>query len=170
MIHRILRKQYMSRDCFICGINNDSGLKASFYEVEGDELVCTFKTKEIHQSYPGRTHGGIIAGLLDEAIGRAINIYERDTFGVTINLNVTYRKPVPYNEELKVIGKVTNNKARMFEAEGKIVNLKGEVLAEAKATYAKLPTSQIVKGISQEEIDKLMFEYIQDDDIKEIDY
>lgn len=53
---------------------------------------------------------------------------------------------------------------------GKIVNLKGEVLAEAKATYAKLPTSQIVKGIIEEEIDKLMFEYIQDDDIKEIDY
>lgn len=170
MIRKILRKQFSSNDCFVCGIKNDAGLKASFYEVEGRELVTTFSSKACHQSYPGRTHGGVIAAMLDEAIGRAINIYEPDTFGVTINLNISYRKPVPYNEKLMIVSKVTKNTIKLFEAEGKILNKNNEVLANCKGIYAKIPKEQIVTGLTEEEINKLMFDYQTDNEPYEFDY
>lgn len=170
MIHKILRKQFSSNDCFVCGIKNDSGIKASFYEVEGNELITTFKTKPCHQSYPGRTHGGVIAAMLDEAIGRSINITEPDTFGVTINLNISYRKPVPYDEDLKIVSRLTKNTSKWFEAEGEIINKDGEVLSNCKGVYVKMPKTEIVSGIAEEEIDKMMFKYLGENEPQEFDY
>jgi len=49
-------------------IENPFGLKGSFYELENKELVCIFTPSEMHQSYPGRLHGGITTAILDETI------------------------------------------------------------------------------------------------------
>ena len=72
-------------------MENESGDKAPFYEMEDKSVVSIFKYQFIHQSYPERTHGGLISSMLDEIIGRAIWSYEPDTWGVTISLNVRYR-------------------------------------------------------------------------------
>ena len=61
MKHRVLKKQQNSKMCFLCGLKNPYGLKAAFYELENNELVCIFKPSIEHQSYPGRLHGGIAA-------------------------------------------------------------------------------------------------------------
>ena len=58
---KVIKKQPNTLDCVICGINNEFGLKAPFYETETNEVVTLFEFKEHHQSYPGRTHGGIIS-------------------------------------------------------------------------------------------------------------
>jgi hypothetical protein len=54
MVHNITGKQHNSKLCFIYGLKNSSGLKASFFETESNELVATFMPTEEHQSYPGR--------------------------------------------------------------------------------------------------------------------
>lgn len=74
MLPKITGKQHNSNLCFICGLQNISGLKASFFETEGKELIATFMPTEEHQSYSGRLHGGIASAILDETIGRAIVI------------------------------------------------------------------------------------------------
>ncbi len=89
MIHKIVDKQKNSKLCFVCGLKNQFGLKASFYISETKELIALFKPEEVHQSYPRRLHGGIASAILDETIGRAIlNHYENEVWGVTIELNV----------------------------------------------------------------------------------
>ena len=50
MKHKILKKQNISSHCVVCGIDNDLGLKAKFYELENDELLAICDTKEWHQS------------------------------------------------------------------------------------------------------------------------
>lgn len=160
---KVLKKQTNSKMCLICGVENEAGLKAPFYEMEDNTVISLVTFKEIHQSYPNRVHGGMISCLLDEIIGRAIWISEPNMWGVTMNLNVKFRKPVPYNEQLKAIGKITNIKSRTFEGEGKILDNNGNVLATAEAVYFKLPIDKITEDKNHDEINI----YIEDN-VKEI--
>ncbi|MGL4656474.1 MAG: PaaI family thioesterase [Sarcina sp.] len=146
MEKKVVRKQYSSKKCLVCGVDNKLGLHTEFYELENNEVVGIFKTIEEHQSYPGRVHGGMAAALLDETIGRVINIEEPDTWGVTIDLQVKYRKPVPLCEELKVVGRLTKNSHRSFEGEGEIILADGTKAVTATARYMKLPTEKIADG------------------------
>ncbi len=74
MPQKVTAKQHNSKMCFVCGLKNSSGLHASFYEVEGNQLVALFTPCDEHQGYPDRMHGGLAATILDETIGRAMNI------------------------------------------------------------------------------------------------
>ena len=142
---KVIKKQKNSHMCVICGMDNELGLKAPFYEMEDQSVVSVFKYQDHHQSYPGRTHGGMITCMLDELIGRAIWITEPFTWGVTTNINVRFLKPVPYNEELIGVGRITKSNRFLFEAEGYIQDKQGNILAKATATYFKLREDQIVE-------------------------
>lgn len=143
MKHIVKNKQNNSKMCFVCGVENKLGLKANFFEMENGELVATFTPKDIHQSYPGRLHGGIASTILDETIGRAILIKDENIWGVTLELNVKFKKPVPYNEELKVICKITNETSRMFEGVGRIVLPNGDIAVTAEGKYFKMSVEKI---------------------------
>lgn len=140
---KVLRKQSNSNMCIICGINNPNGVKAPFYEMEDGTVVSLFNFSSTHQSYPERTHGGLISAMIDEIVGRAIWITEPETWGVTMELKIRYRKPVPYDKTLKAIGQINKITRRTFEGTGKILDLDGNVLAEGEAIYFKLPLSKI---------------------------
>ena len=146
MERKVVKKQYSSKNCLICGVDNKLGLHTEFYELDNGDVVGVFKTLEEHQSYPGRVHGGIAAALLDETVGRVINMKEKDTWGVTIELQVKYRKPIPLCTELRVVGRITKNTHRMFEGEGEILLEDGTVAATGKARYMKIPVEKIASG------------------------
>lgn len=148
---KVLKKQTNSKMCIICGMDNELGVKAPFYEMEDNSVVSVFKYKEVHQSYPGRVHGGMITSMLDEIAARAIWITHPDIWGVTINLNIKYRRPVPYDETLYAIGKIIDDKSRTFKGVGVIENEQGEILAEVEAAYMKLPLDKI-SDVSHDEI------------------
>jgi len=143
MSRKVTAKQHNSRMCFVCGLKNPAGLKASFYEVEGDQLVALFKPCERHQGYPGRLHGGLAATILDETIGRAMNINQDEIWGVTVEFNVRYKKPVPLDQELRVVGRITSQNRRLFEGTGEILLPNGEVAVEGRGKYIKLPLEEI---------------------------
>jgi uncharacterized protein (TIGR00369 family) len=144
MRHTIARKQYNSKLCFICGLKNNSGLKASFYETENGELIATFIPTEEHQSYPGRLHGGIASAILDETMGRAILVgNEKEIWGLTIELNVIYKKPIPLGVELKVLARISEENSRFFHGTGEIVLPGGEVAVSARGKYLKAPLDKI---------------------------
>ena len=144
MIHKITGKQNNSKMCFVCGLKNNFGIHAHFYITEAQELIALFTPSEEHQSYPGRMHGGIASAVLDETIGRAIlNRYEEEVWGVTLDLSVKFKKPIPLNEELKVIGRITSENNRIFEGTGEIVLKNGDVAVTAYGKYLKVPLERI---------------------------
>lgn len=144
MKHKIVKSQNVSKNCLVCGIDNDFGLKTSFYETEDQELVAVFTPMNEHQSYPNVMHGGISATILDETIGRAIMMTtDPNTFGVTVELNVRYKKPVPLGVELKVVSRITNNRGRIFEGTGELYLPNGDVAVEADGRYMKRRLDQI---------------------------
>ena len=144
MLHTVTAKQPNSRMCLVCGLKNPFGLHTSFFELENSELLAIFKPKEEHQSYPGRLHGGIISTILDETMGRAIMIQsDDDIWGVTVDLQIRFKKPVPLDEELRVIGRITKNSSRFFEGTGELLLQDGTVAAEGHGKYLKIPLEKI---------------------------
>jgi len=142
--YAVKRKQPNSKMCLVCGLKNPYGLKASFFELENNELVCLFTPRDMHQSYPGRLHGGIAAAILDETIGRALMVKHDETvWGVTVEYTTRYKKPIPLNQVLKVVARITNETSRTFEGNGEIVLPDGKVAAEGFGKYLKLPIEKI---------------------------
>jgi len=143
MSHQVTAKQHSSKMCFVCGLNNSFGLKASFYELENNQLVALFTPEEEHQGYPGRLHGGLAATILDETIGRAIMVQQDEIWGVTVEFKVRYRAPVPLGVELRVVGRITKENRRLFEGTGEILLPDGKVAVEGFGKYIKLPLDDI---------------------------
>ncbi len=151
MRQRVTAKQENSRMCLVCGLKNQFGLKASFYELENEELLAIFRPSEEHQSYPGRLHGGIATAILDETIGRAILIKDRNVWGVTINFSLRFRQPVPLDEEIRVIGRIDHIATRFFEGSGEILLPDGSVAVEGKGKFIKLPLDGIADFDAEEQ-------------------
>jgi len=138
MKYKVNRKQHVSENCFVCGVDNNDSLKTKFYELENDELMSISTPSRIHQSYPDRIHGGVLSAILDEIIGRAIMIAEPDSWGVTVELNVKYKKPVPLDKPVKAVARITRNTRLIFEGTGEIILEDGTVAAIGYAKYVKM--------------------------------
>ncbi len=149
----IVNRQKISKNCFVCGINNNLGLKTKFYETSSEEIIAVFTPNDKLQSYPNILHGGISATILDETIGRALMVkYGSESFGVTVELSLKYKKPVPLNQELKVVARVTNDKGRLYEGSGELILPNGDVAVTAKGKYMKKDIKDIVdKEFGEEE-------------------
>ena len=136
-------KQKNSKMCLVCGLKNQFGLRAAFYELDNDELLAVFTPMEEHQSYPGRLHGGIATAILDETIGRAIMMNLPDIWGVTINFSTRFKQPIPLDDKIRVIGRIDKVANRYFEGTGEILLQDGSVAVEGKGKYLKLRLDQI---------------------------
>ncbi len=146
MVSPVRAAQNVSRMCMVCGIDNTAGLHARFFELEDGDLAGVFTPREEHQGYPGRLHGGLASTILDETIGRAINLTDPDAWGVTIELTVRYRKPVPLDGEIAARGRITKDSGRIFEGTGEILLADGSVAVEARGRYLRLPIDKIAEG------------------------
>jgi acyl-coenzyme A thioesterase PaaI-like protein len=146
-----MQKQPNSYYCFICGVRNEASLHVAFYDhlsVAGKpEVLARFTARPIHQGYPGRIHGGVATGLLDEVIGRAINTGKSENadmvWGVAVELSSKFHQPVPLEIELTACGRITHERRRLFEGTGEIYLPDGSVAVSAKARYIKLPLDAI---------------------------
>lgn len=147
---KVRRKQANSKDCIICGIDNPYGVHASFYEMEDDSLIATFSFSSKHQSYPERTHGGMISAIIDESIGRAVWISDPKIFGCTLKLNIEFHKAVPYDTPLYCVAKIDKKNAISFHGVAEIKNEEGTMLARGDALYMKLRLDQIAPEHAKE--------------------
>jgi acyl-coenzyme A thioesterase PaaI-like protein len=152
MRRKITGKQPNSAMCFVCGLRNTAGLRASFYELDGGEILAVFAPRAEHQGYPGRLHGGLAATILDETIGRAIMISSKgETWGVTVEFTMRLRKPVPVDRPVKVVGRIVKEGSRIFEGTGEIRLEDGSVAVEGQGKYIKMPLEKIADAYREEE-------------------
>ena len=130
--------------CFGCGPLNPDGLRMRFEPV-GEESVCEFRVPSEYQSWAGVVHGGIIALLLDEAVGWAA--WHRGHPAVTGKLEVRYRQPLRLGEHVRVAARLERVRRTLIYAVGEIRRLSdGGVVAEATATLMDVPASVDVPG------------------------
>ena len=123
-----------SNKCFGCGGDNAGGMKLTFEQDNVNrKIVGRFVLGERYQGGGGFAHGGIIATLLDEAMGKVCRF--REVRAVTAELTVEYLKPVNVQSEIVVEGRETEQKGRNLFMAGEIRNGVGEVLARGKGRF-----------------------------------
>ncbi len=164
---KVIRVQNNSKNCMICGMENPFGLKAPFYVLDDGSVASVFSFKSIHQSYPDRTHGGMVSALLDELMGRALWVVEPEMFGVTTTLNITYRKPTPLDTPVKARAYLTFNSTRGMTAKGQIFDMNDNLLVEGNAKYFKVPFKKMF-GENANVHEEMCYQMPLD--IKEIDF
>ena len=120
--------------CFACGKNNAEGMHLKFtYDEDRDCFVCRFRLGKRYTGPPGHCHGGIIATILDEAMGKVNKL--RHVVALTSTITVDYLKPVPLNKPLRVESRELRVRGRYHTNEAEILNSKGEVLARSKGLF-----------------------------------
>ena len=123
--------------CFGCGGDSAGGMKLTFEQDNANRrIVGRFVLGERYQGGAGFAHGGIIALLLDEAMGKVCRF--REVRAVTAELNVEYLKPVAVDKEIVVEGRETEMNGRNLFMTGEIRNENGEVLARGKGRFVVL--------------------------------
>lgn len=138
-----LNRQPNSDMCFICGRNNPVGLYMHFFDNGENEVCSEIALSENYQGYPGVVHGGIVAAMLDEVVGRVSMIGDHHHFMMSVKLEVKYRQPVPTQTPLKVIGRIVRLRGRLGKAIGEVRLSDDQLLAEAVMTLADVPQELI---------------------------
>jgi acyl-coenzyme A thioesterase PaaI-like protein len=137
------RRQPNSDYCFVCGRKNPRGLHMTFYDDGVAEVSAEYVVPEAYQGYPGIVHGGIVAAILDEVVGRVAMISDPNHFMMSVTLEVRYRHPVPTAAALQVVGRLERLRGRRGKARGMIVLADGRVAAEAEMLLADLPAERL---------------------------
>ncbi len=117
--------------------------------MQGELVSCNEAEQSITLRYPvqdwqvnglGTLHGGMISTMMDLTMSMAVYCYSRQTIPPTITMTVNYLRPVPIEDGVHIMARVTSigkrNATAYCEA---IIPGTGKVAATAVGTYAIIP-------------------------------
>jgi uncharacterized protein (TIGR00369 family) len=123
-----------SNGCFGCGGANEDGMKLAFVQDNANRRITgRFVLGSRYQGGAKFLHGGIIALLLDEAMGKCCRF--RDARAVTAQMTIDYLKPIDAEQEIVVEAFEELQSGRNLFQVGEIRNVAGEVMARGKARF-----------------------------------
>jgi uncharacterized protein (TIGR00369 family) len=141
--------QMQKNYCFACGQNNPDGMRLKFTIDEKRQMtICRFRLDARYTGPPGHCHGGIIATILDDAMGKVNKLHH--VIALTKEMTVQYLKPVPLHEPLHVEGREVSVNGRQHINEAEIRNEKNEILARSKGTFIAIdPEKMFAKFVER---------------------
>ncbi|KAL6239873.1 hypothetical protein BDW75DRAFT_197592 [Aspergillus navahoensis] len=124
-------------------LSNSGGIvvpPTAFYNNDTNTLITFFYLGSKVSGHPGIVHGGFLATLLDEGMGRCAFPVLPNKVGVTANLNVDYRRPAMADSYFVMRAQVVKSEGRKAWVEARIETLPEEgqepdVLVEAKSLF-----------------------------------
>ena len=120
--------------CFGCGADNPRGMKLTFeQDHDARKIVGRFRLGPEYQGTNRVMHGGIIAVLLDEAMGKMNRFH--NVRAMTAELSVEYLRPVPIDEEIVVEAEEVSHEGRNLIHRGEIRSADGKVLARGRGRF-----------------------------------
>jgi uncharacterized protein (TIGR00369 family) len=147
--HDIPEVRLQKNFCFACGNNNPEGMQLKFaYDEERNCFVCRFRLGKRYTGPPGHAHGGIIATILDEAMGKVNKL--RQVIALTSQITVDYLKPVPLNLALRVESREVQVSGRHHVNSAEILNQKNQVLARSQGLFIAIdPAKMFAKFVDR---------------------
>ncbi len=122
---------YLAGDSVVSGAANPMGLGARYW-LEGETAVMEVVFGRAFEGAPGRTHGGILATLIDETMGTVLG--HHGVFALTAWLKVTYRSAAPLGEPITARAWLAERDGRKLTI-GARVEASGKVVADAEALF-----------------------------------
>jgi uncharacterized protein (TIGR00369 family) len=148
-----VKQEQIANNCFGCGPGNEAGLRLEFVlDKPRQRFVCHFQLEDRFVGPPGHAHGGIIATILDEAMGKVNKL--RNVIALTSRMEVDYLRPVPLSVPLIVEGWEVQVDGREHLNAAEIRNGEGEVLASSKGTFIEIdPHRKFAKFLQKKHSD-----------------
>ena len=113
------------------------GMRLTFERDENARRIRgAFRIGPQFQGGTGFVHGGIIATLLDEVMGKVSRFH--GVHAVTAELSVEYLRPVPVDEDLIVEGYEVKREGRNLHYAGEIRDASGAVLARSRGRFVEI--------------------------------
>jgi len=116
----------------------------------GSEIEAILTLRAAHEGAPGRSHGGIVAGLFDDVFGFVLDVVQEAAF--TGELTIRYERPTPLHRPLACRGRLARREGRKLFIEGELVDLEAEgqpVVARAKGLFISVDPSVFDVGTQQ---------------------
>ena len=111
-------------------------LGISITEVSEGRVVFTTEPSEYHYNPLGTVHGGVMATLLDSALGCAVqSMLPAGTSYTTLELKVNYLRPITTKTgTIYAEGKIIYVGGRIATAEGRLTDAEGKLYAHGTTT------------------------------------
>lgn len=112
------------------------GLRAEPVSSEKGRATWRLTVADQHLRTHGILHGGVVATLLDTAMGRAVSTLCRDDqSAVTAQLNVNFIRPSWTGETLTITGEVQHSGRQTAVTRGEIRTAAGVLIATGTGTF-----------------------------------
>jgi acyl-coenzyme A thioesterase PaaI-like protein len=126
-------------NCFGCGPGHPTGLRVRCFKTDAGVASPVWIAKS-YEGPPGAAHGGIVAAYLDEILAGAV-LRGAGRSGVTGELTVRYRRPVPTEQPVLGRGRLVADHGRYVDVEGDLIDPETqEVLATGKGRFFPIKT------------------------------
>jgi acyl-coenzyme A thioesterase PaaI-like protein len=112
-------------------------LGVELYLQEDGSVLGTITLQKGQEGAPLHVHGGVLAALLDEAMGGAVWVSGKPVMSVNLTLN--YRKPAPLGTSLTIMGRVASTVGRKNFTQGQVILPDGEIAVEATGIFVEVP-------------------------------
>src|SRR5450631_1601277 len=130
--------------CFACGKDNIHGMHLNFvYDADRKCFTCRFRLSKRYTGPPGYCHGGIIATILDDAMGKLNKL--RQVTAVTAQMKIDYLRPVPLNKPLRVDSRELRVRGRRHFNMAEILNEAGDTLARSHGIFVAIDPKRLAK-------------------------
>jgi uncharacterized protein (TIGR00369 family) len=146
--HEVHQMMLPKNTCFGCGKDNPEGMQLKF-RFEGKQAVCDFTLTKKYQGPPGHAHGGIVATILDEAMGKVNKL--RNVIALTKSMEITYMKPTPLGQKLTAVGWESAVRGRKHYNKAEIRNAAGDVLATGKGVFIAVDAAKMFAKFAQQD-------------------
>lgn len=116
------------------------GLRAEPIASEKGRATWRLVVAEQHLRTHGILHGGVVATMLDTAMGRAVStLCREDQLCVTAQLNVNFIRPSWSGETLTITGEVQHSGKQTAVTRGEIRTADGVLVATGTGTFLFVP-------------------------------
>lgn len=119
--------------CIGCGRLSPLGLRMEFSFRDDGSVESRVTLPRVFQGWRGVAHGGTVALLLDEAMAYAAAA--RGIRGVTADLALRFRRPVPIAAALIVRGEVLWQRSHVLRVAATVGDEAGTVLASGAGSF-----------------------------------
>ncbi len=137
--------------CFGCGGGNARGMKLTFEQDDvARKIIGRFKLGAEYQGAFGIIHGGVIAVVLDEVMGKVCRF--RGVRAVTAEMNIAYLAPVRVDQDVVVEGYEKEMAGRNLHLIGEIKDTAGKILARSTGRFVVVDRTRETKDGATEKV------------------
>ena len=118
--------------CFVCGSENQRGLRIPFY-FDGKQVLTEFIPRPEYCGFDDKVHGGILFSLADEAMMHLI--WASGLRAITAEVTIRYHDYASINEKIRLTAGLVETGKKLIKAECRIFDDTGRKIATAKGKF-----------------------------------